>query len=185
MTGIPNRPTARSLPSRSNLALFRLVGYTRTAMSRAEPPVPGMLAIDRGQNTFEMFTVAIWVLVATTGYCAAILHFWIPLPLALVIAAIATPIVLQIPFYSVGLVVMPLWRRIRRRHDRDNVPANSFATMAAFLAASAWFATQHGFAKGMAIASLVAAVLNAAAAVMMWLLRDRVRDMEKRCAEPS
>jgi hypothetical protein len=185
VTGIPNRPAARSLPSRSSLATFRLIGYTRTAMRRDSPPVPGTLAIDSGQDTFETYTVAVWVLVATICYCAAILDSWLPLPLAFVLAVIATPIVLQIPFYATGLLVMPLWRRIRRQQDRSNVRANSFATMAVLLAASAWFATHHGFARGIAIASLVAAVLNAAAAPVMWLLRDRVRDMERRCAEPS
>lgn len=182
MTGIPNRPAARSLPSRSNFAIFRLIGYFRSRGAPDQVPVPGTLTIDAGQNTLEEYAVALWVLLAATCYCAAALASFMSLPLAIAIAVVVAPMAVPIPSYVTGGFVMPLWRRVSGRKDRNNIRQNSFMTMAVFLAASAWFAMRHEWTTSIAIASLSLAVLNAAAAVVMWLLRGRVREMEKRCA---
>jgi hypothetical protein len=181
-TGTMNPPIPRSLPSRSNFAIFRLIGFIRSGMGRTETAVPATLAVDRGQNTFEMYATALWITIVTACYCTAALASSMPWPLAIVIGVILAPMIVQIPYLAMGFLFMPLWQRISGRHDRNNIRPNSFVTMAPFLAASLWFATRYGWIRTIAIASLVVAIVNAAAAAVMWLLRNRVREMEKQCA---
>jgi hypothetical protein len=180
--GTANRSISPSLPSRSNFAIFRLIGFVRSGMTRTDVAANTTLAIDRGQNTFEMYATALWITIVTACYCAASLAPLMPWPLAIVIGVILAPVIVQIPFFASGYLLMPLWQRISGRDERNNIRPNSFVTMALFLGASAWFATRHGWIRTIAIASLIVAVVNAAAAAVMWLLRNRVREMEKQCA---
>lgn len=149
------------LPSRHRFALMKLVAFALAPRRPApRPPHPAVYAIDRDQSALETDGLAIVYVGVTIGELAAVLPWWA--------AILLGPIVIQIPIYIAGIFILPKWR--------DNTTANSRMMMALLIAASlylrspvAWF-----------FLGLVAA--NALAAVVMFLLRERVRELERRCA---
>jgi hypothetical protein len=61
------------------------------------------------------------------------------------------------------------------------VAANSAGAMTVVLAASLWFVSRPEPIRIVAAAMLALFALNAAAAVLMWLVQARVRELEARC----
>lgn len=181
MTLIRNHPEARWLPSRCHFALFRLFAYVRLVTSRAVEDIPTVYAIDSEQNAFENFAVSALFVIAPAAYVAAALGHAVPLFLAIAIGVVATPLIVHLPFFAIGLVVMPLWRRITGKPPGTNVPATSFGTMLLLFAASVWFVFRPGWPRFIAYAVLALFALNATAAVVVLALRRRIAEAEKRC----
>lgn len=181
MTGIANRPAARWLPSRSHLAAFRLIGFLLSRHACDDAPRPGILAVNPAQNTVENYLVAIFTAATMTWYLALALERLVVLPAAIIIAALIAPLVVQIPLYFTGGALLPLWRRVTGRSGANNLRFNSLLLMTILFALAAFFAFRSGWTRYLAIVWLAAGCLNAIAAIVMFLLRDRVRELEKRC----
>lgn len=156
------------LPSRHHFALARLIAL---AMLRPKPPADDVdhvvFAVDRHQSTAENYAVSILYTVITTCYIAALLP--LSTPLALLVAVPLAQIAIQMLIVGGGLVLRTM-------------TANSAFMMLAAIAASLYFATRATWVRFPAYAFLAVVALNAIAFVIMWLLRDRVRALELRCA---
>ena len=178
------------LPSRHHFALARLIAL---AMCHPDPersegegsPAPGdsspssrlgmtpgtvdrvTFAVDRYQSTAENYAVSILFTTITTCYIAVLLPFWTPV--ALIAALPLALIAIQILVVGGGLVL-------------SSMAANSAFMMLCAVAASLYFATRTTWVRFAAYAFLAVVALNALAYVVMWLLRDRVRELELRCA---
>jgi len=157
------------LPSRHHFALARLFAL---AMLTTTPPPPSdvdriIFAVDRHQSTAENYAVSILFTVIVTCYVAALLPM--AAPLALLVALPLAQIAIQILIVSGGLIVR-------------SMAANSAFMMLSAVAASLYFATRTTWVRFPAYAFLAIVALNAVAFVVMWLLRDRVRALELRCA---
>jgi hypothetical protein len=158
----------RWLPSRHHFALARLIALV---MLKATPPAKDVdrviFAVDRHQSTAENYTVSILFTVISTCYIAAL----IPLatPLALLVALPLAQIAIQLLIVGGGLIVR-------------SMAANSAFMMLTAVTASLYFATRATWVRFPAYAFLAIVALNAIAFVVMWLLRDRVRALELRCA---
>jgi hypothetical protein len=169
MNVVHDRPRAKWLPSRHRFALARLVAFIvleSGGKAGASDVDRIILAIDRDQSAIENYAVAIWFVATTTCFIAALLP--LPIPVALLAAFVPALIAVQIPLHFTG----PLFR---------SRGVNAVFTMMCGAAAALYFASQHSWARLPAYAFLGVVALNAAAAVVMWLLRGRVRAAEQRC----
>lgn len=155
------------LPSRHHFALARLIALMMLKNTARPADVDRVIfAIDRHQSAAENYAVSILFTAITTAYIAALLP---ATPLALLAALPLALIAIQILLVAGGLMV----RSMR---------ANSAFMMLCAVAASLYFATRTTWVRFAAYAFLALVALNAIAFVVMWLLRDRVRELERRCA---
>lgn len=157
------------LPSRHHFALARLIALM---MLKTTPRPAGdvdrvMFAVDRHQSTAENYAVSILFTAITTCYIATMLP--LAAPMALVSALPLALIAIQILLVAGGLIVR-------------SMTANSAFMMLCAVAASLHFATHPTWVRFAAYTFLTVLALNAIAFVVMWLLRDRVRELELRCA---
>jgi hypothetical protein len=151
----------RWLPSRHRFALMKLVAFALAPRRTAHGPRPtAIYAIDRDQSAIESYGLAILYPTIVACHLAAILPVWAAILLA--------PIAIQIPIYISGIFILPKWR--------DNTTAHSRMMMTLLIAASIALRSPVAWA----FLALVAA--NALAAVVMFILRERVRELERRCA---
>lgn len=156
------------LPSRHHFALARLIALAMCHPERSEGSSEhAMFAIDRHQSTAENYAVSILYTAITTCYIAALLPLWTPI--ALVAALPLAMIAIQLLVIGGGLVLRTM-------------AASSAFMMLCAVAASLYFATYTTWVRFPAYAFLAVVALNAVAYVVMWLLRDRVRELELRCA---
>jgi hypothetical protein len=173
---VTDRPEAHWLPLRHRFALSRLIAYANLRGARA--PVNDVehliLPIDRDQTAIEMNAVAIWVFFTTVSYLAAILP--LILPAAIVVAIPLAAIVLQFPIVVIGPIVRLLIG------DGDHIKIISLITMALLMIASSYFAISSSWPRYVAWFFLAVLIVNGAAAIVVWLLRNHIRAAEERCA---
>jgi hypothetical protein len=170
-----DHPEAEWLPSRQRFALTRLLALallsvapalSRRASSTADHIA---LAIDRDQNAIEAYAVSLWWMATSGSYIAVLLP--LVLPLALIAGAFLTTAV--VPLFC-ATVSLPLG-------SGDHRKVNSAALMALLAAASAYFVMQPGWIRLVAWLFFALLAGNAAAAMILWLLRNRVQAVEARC----
>ncbi|MEO8034556.1 MAG: hypothetical protein ABI837_08985 [Acidobacteriota bacterium] len=171
MTTIRNRPEARWLPSRFHFALFRLYAAVRLYTAKPSDILPEtmvVLAVDRDQS-LEQYVVAVWLFLTTTAYVTSLLpiHPLVALPLA----AIVSPFLLQLPTFLVGGVILPRFR--------PNHTANGIAVMGVLTAASLAYAYSHRWPRIVAFVFIGAMASNVVAAGVAWALRSRIAGLER------
>lgn len=176
MNAVVDHPEARLLPSRHRFALARLIAYVRLLRARpaASRPEHLILPIDRDQTAAEMNGIAIWIFVTTACYVAAALP--LALPIAVLIGIPLAAIAIHLPIVVGG----PILRLIIG--DGDHVKIVSVMTMTLLLIASSYFAMSSSWARFTAWFFFAILILNSAAAVIVWLLRNPIRAAEERCA---
>jgi hypothetical protein len=173
---VHGRAEARWMPSRHNVALFRLLAFLRLRLARAEER-DVILFVDRYQSTFEAWAVGSWVMLTFTAYIAAELNAWLMLPVALVLSALLAMAALQCAVVGIGACVPPLWRAIGGRTvQRSSV--NSFTMLFAIAAASAHYATSTSWVRFVAWQFGVMLALNGVAAAVVFLLREPIARLE-------
>ncbi len=177
MNVVRDCPEARWLPARHRFALARMIAFF--CANRPSSPPKGvdrlLLAIDRDQSAVENYTVTIWLLLTATLYVASLL----PLTpgIAIVVATPIAAVALQGSFILHAL----LWNLISGARIRNNVKRNSVFLMTAMILASAYFATLRSPVRYVAWFFLGVLALNAVAAMIMFLLRNSVRELERKC----
>lgn len=172
MNVIRDRADARWLPTRFHFALFRLGAFLRK-LSAPREEAPGTIwAIDDGQSSLENYSVAVWVFATTACYVTAWLGQWLAVWAAAAVGLAATPWLLHLPLFAVGLAL---------RREGNNHRAVSATMFALLFAASAVAVTRPGWVRWIGVTFFAAAAANALAALVMFLLRERVRRMEREC----
>jgi hypothetical protein len=174
---VRGRADARWLPSRHNIALFRLAAWWK--LRRTKPEMRDMiLVIDRHQSATETWVVMSWVVLTTACYLAATLFASWPAPLGI---AVGVPIAiagLEVPAILSALTVGPLWRAVTRPERLDSIDVNGAVVMLLFTAASAYFAARPSWIRFVGWQFLVLLALNAVAAAIVFLLRDSIARLE-------
>jgi hypothetical protein len=165
---VQGRADARWLPSRFNYALFRLYAFVRMKVAKPEP-TDVSLVIDRNQNPIESAVLSTWTTATLACYAAATLFASWPLPLALLAGVPVAITCLEIPIVTLGVL-------LRRR--ANNIPLQSFVLMSLLIGAAMYFARSQTWARFAAWQFIGAVVLNAIAAVMVFLLRGSIAEME-------
>jgi hypothetical protein len=165
---VHGRADARWLPSRFNFALFRLYAFVRMKLARPQP-ADVSLVIDRNQNPIESAVLSTWTTATLSCYAAGTLFETWPLPLALLAGVPVAITCLEIPIVAIGLLL---------RHRATNIPLNSFVLMSLLIAAALYFVCAQSWIRFAAWQFLVAVALNAAAAVIVLLLRGSIAEME-------
>lgn len=173
MRFVVDKPRARFLPTRCGYAIARVVAFIRFQTASEAKPVADRVvhSIDRDHNAIENYCVSAFVVAITYIYIASAL----PLQrIAACVVAIPLAIVaVHIPFAAVGLPLSLIFG--------DNRKAISLLHMFLLLGASMYFAGWHSAVRYVAWVTLGITLLNAAAAVIMFLLRGRVAEMERAC----
>ena len=121
-----------------------------------------------------MNAVAVWVFLTTVCYIAATLP--LILPAAIVVAIPLAAIVLQFPIVVIGPIVRMLIG------DGDHVKIISAITMALLVIVSSYFAVSNSWPRSVAWLFFAVLIMNGAAAIIVRLLRNRIRAAEERCA---
>jgi hypothetical protein len=176
MNVVTDRPEAHWLPSRHRFALSRLIAYwkLRGARAVANNVEHLILPIDRDQTAAEMNGIAIWVFVTTVCYVAAALPLiW---PVAIIVAIPIAAIVIHFPIVVIGPIVRMLIG------DGDHIKIISLITMSLLVIASSYVAVSNSWPRYVAWFFFAALIANGAAAIVVWLLRGRIRAAEERCA---
>jgi hypothetical protein len=170
-----DRPEAKWLPSRHRYALARLVAFMALHALRAtvRPNRRVVLPIDRDQSTLENYAIALWIFITSTLYLIALVRpaLWMFMPL--VAAAL-----LEVPLYATGLFIAPILRAIAKRPGENNHRFVSIANFLTLAAISAWFAWTLTWARFVAYFFFAVMALNAAAFVIMLMLRGSVARVE-------
>jgi hypothetical protein len=178
---VRDRADLRWLPSRHHFALARLVAYLVLRFSRPRPQ-PGLaLVVDRYQSQPEHYAMAIWATLTAVCYVVALLTTWMPMWAAVTLALVTIGLIVQIPLFTIGAVVLPLWERLTGTREQRHEKAISVAYMIVYLLASSYFVTRLGWVRYVAAFSLLLFAANAVAGVLMFLLRGAVRRLEQQC----
>lgn len=172
---VHDRPCAELLPSRRHFAVTRLIAFARMRTARGVPDAAARTihAIDRDQTAAEMHAASFGFWLLLTCYIAAVL------PLHPAAAAIAAAVIAQFAIQLSVVGVALLTGLVTRAENR--VKLNSVVLMTAVLLVSSYVATLDGSVRYAAWLCLGAMAVNAAAAVLLWFLRDSVRAAEERC----
>lgn len=176
MNVVIDRPEAHWLPSRHRFALSRLIAYAKLREARpiANKAEHLILPIDRDQTAAEMNGIAIWVFVTTVCYVAATLPLiW---PVAIIVAIPIAAIVIHFPIVVIGPIVRMLIG------DGDHIKIISLITMSLLVIGSSYFAVSASWARYVAWFFFTALLANGTAAIVVRLLRGRIRAAEERCA---
>lgn len=174
---VRGRADARWLPSRHNMALFRLAAWWK--LRRAKPEVSDrILVIDRHQSGTETWVVMSWVVLTTACYLAATLFSAWPVPLGIAAGVPMAIAGLEVPAIISALVVAPLWRTITRTERIDSIDVNGAVVMLLAAAASAYFAMRPTWIRFVGWQFLIVLALNAVAAAIVFLLRDSIARLE-------
>lgn len=185
MTVVWNRPEVRRLPSRHHFALARLV-----VMLLPERPTPAVahrriaMPIDRDQNSIEHYAVSAGVTLIATCYIMALLTPYLGpafVPLVAFGVLLITPLLLQLPFYFSGAVLAPVWHTLTGAEARHNERFNAWFELVLLILASSYFAASKSWARFVAWPFFAILGANLVAAILMWLMRSRVAEMERRC----
>jgi hypothetical protein len=169
-----DRPDARWLPSRHRFAIARLIGYILLGRARhTESATHLILPIDRDQTAAEMQLVAFWTFATTACYIAASLR--VALPLSIIVAIPLAAVTIHLPIVLGG----PILRMFTG--DGNHIKLVSAMTMVLLLLASSYAATTRSWARFVAWLFFAILLINGVAAVILWLLRDRVKAAEERC----
>ena len=170
MRMVHGNAAARWLPSRHNFALFRFFAFLRLRGARPEP-ADVILGIDRHQSNFETWLVTIWITVMGTIFVAAVLA--IPLVLAFVVTVLG----IQAALITSGLVFAPLWNAVTGR-ETPGVKVSSFVIMGLLTAGAVYCAMRPAWARLAGLHFLSMLVVNAVAAVIVFLLRKPIARLE-------
>ena len=162
---------ARWLPSRHNFALFRLLAWLRLRNAHPEP-APVILGIDRHQSNTETWIVTAWVSVMATIFIAEV--FAVPPALSFILAMAG----FQVALITSGLTLAPLWNAVTRL-STPAVKVSSFAIMGLLTASAVVCTTRPTWVRFAGWHFLSMLGLNAIAAVIVFLLRNSITQLEE------
>ena len=178
MRAVRDRAEAHWLPSRFRYAIFRLLALFMIRRAKPKEACGLVLVIDRDQSAVEYYLVAVWLLVTLSCYVAVLLTRITHGVIAFAAAVPIASVVIKFPLYAGGIFAIALKAIGIGREDVRR--ANTVLTYAGLIVISAWFAAADTWARPIAIAFLIVIGINALAAVAVWLLRNRIVDVEKR-----
>ncbi len=166
---VRGRADARWLPSRHNVALFRLAACLRLRRAKPEPH-DGILVIDRHQSATETWMVMCWLIATMACYLAVTLFARWHVAVALAVSLPVALVLLEVPAIFSALTIAPF--------ARDRMRANGIVVMLLFTAASVYFAMRPTWIRFVAWQFLALLGLNAIAAVIVYAFRDTIARLE-------
>lgn len=178
ITAIAGRAEARRLPSRHRFAIARLAAFVllhRGARQTTENPEHIILHVDRDQSSAEAYAVAVWIFLTTGSYFAGTLP--LPLPLSILAAIPLAFLAFHIPIVGGGLLLRLL------AGDGNHIRTVSAGSMGMLLIWSFYIARAATWPRIVAWFFFAVLTGNAIAAVILWIVRGRVRAAEARCVE--
>lgn len=177
MRFIRGRAEGRWLPARHHFAVFRLIAFLRLRRARHEND-DVMLAVERHQSTFESLLVGFWIFGTAACYIAASLTsgWWI-VP-ALIVSFLLALMLMQLIFVPTAALLMSILRRVQNTDARDSVDLHSAFHITLLTLVSFRYAFHSGWTRYVAWQFLFCLVVNACAAIAMFLLRHEARALD-------
>ncbi|HEY8712052.1 MAG TPA: hypothetical protein VIM68_04220 [Thermoanaerobaculia bacterium] len=181
MTVIRDRADARWLPSRFDFALFRLFAYFRLRTMRPEPKQGIALSVERHQSAIENYLIPLCVLVVIAAFMASLIASMLPLEAAFLIALPATAVLITAQMVLTGLAITPLVRKLPGMTGASRITVNAAVLSAMAITAAALLAASATPLRHIGTAYLMLLAANALASVVVFLMRRRIADLERRC----
>ena len=172
---VRDRRDARWLPSRFHFALFRLYAYIRLRAAKPEPVRGMILSIDRDQSASESFLVTACVVLAASAYFAALFEDSMSAPAAYLVGIVAAIVSIQALIAIAGVVIT----FVLRRAVQSAGTLISLLIMTLMIAAGIAVALSDSPARYVAVGFLTLVALNALAAIVVFLLRNRIANAEQ------
>jgi hypothetical protein len=127
--------------------------------------------IDRDQSASEHYIVSMWLLLTMSCFTGAALSLVTHRVLAAIAAVPVAQVVIKFPMYIGGVAAIAF------RHGEVHRFNTAFTLV--FIGGFAWyFATRESWVRYVAIIFFAVIAANAIAAVIVWLLRDRIAQIE-------
>ncbi len=179
MKVIRDRPAAKWLPARHHFALMRVIALLGARYGGGEERDVDrlVLAIDHDQSALENYGVSIWIFVTVACYIASALPMSrsVAVILSIPLAAVA----IQLPVYFA--IVVPLWNIATGSKIEYSVKLTSVLFMTLMFIASSYFSAMKSPVRYVGWFFFAVVTLNAAARLVLVLLRNRVRELEQQC----
>ena len=172
------------IPSRHHYALFRLVAYVRLLQTRNERCVldeTRVLAIDRDQSTAETYAVAALVWVTAASFLCELLSRRLAFAAAVAIAVPLATLAVSAAVVSLGALFALLQHAIGLPRGPHNINLNSTIMLLPVVLAASYFALAPNWIRIPAWIFLGCIAANGIAAIVLFILRKRVREAEARC----
>lgn len=172
------------IPSRHRYALFRLVAYVRLLQTRHEQCVldeTRVLAIDRDQSTAETYVVGALVWMTVTSFVCELLSRRLVPAAAVAIAVALATLAVSAAVVAVGTLVAPLLHAIGLPRGPHNINLNSTIMLLAITLAASYYALFPSWVRVPAWIFLGSIAANGIAAIVLFIVRKRVREAEARC----
>ena len=172
------------IPSRHRYALFRLAAWLRLSQTKDEQCVLDdlkVLAIDRDQSTMETLIVAGLVWLTFACFLTELLSRQLVLVAAAAIAVPAAALLINAAVPFVAIFITPVLHLIGLPRGPHNINTNSTIMLMALTLAASYFALSSGWVRVPAWAFLICLALNGIAALVVFVLRKRIREAEARC----
>jgi hypothetical protein len=176
LTIVRDRRDARWLPSRFHFALFRLYAYMRLRAAKPEPARGLILSVDRHQSASENFLSTICIVLVAGSYFGAWFETSMVTPVAYAAGLLAAVIAIQALIAVAGAIIVAI-----QKPDGAGTAATlmPIVIMAAMIAGGAAVATGDSSARYIARGFLLLVAMNAAAAVVTFLLREQITEAER------
>jgi hypothetical protein len=179
------RPQAGApwIPSRRRHALFRLAASIQLLRTAVACPVDEtkVLAIDRDQSAAETYAVATLVCFTLTCFLAEALSSRMHVVAALILSVPLAVIAINAAVVGVGLLIAPLLHTLGVPRGPHNVHLNSAIMLLPLGLAASYLALSPTWVRVPAWIFLGCLVANGIAAIVFFILRNRVREAEARC----
>jgi hypothetical protein len=180
---------AKWLPSRCAFAFFRLAmllhlaGRTPTA-AREDDSTTTYVVDDRHQSSLENYWLGVLFFAFATSFVYVVIGTLHPLRLGYAIALFPIVAVL-VPMVIEGILhvdggILAIARRLGMRKSEIDHAVQSRMLIAAFTCAAAAGVVRGGASRAIGIAWFGVLLINAASAIILWLLRHRVTEAEIR-----
>ena len=176
MKTVRGRADALWLPSRFRYAIFRLIAFGVVRRNRPREAGGLVLVIDRDQSASEYYLISVWLLLTVSCYVGAGLSRVTNGVLAALAAIPIASLLIEAPIYLSG-AAMPALRAAGIRQERS-LRVASMMLYGLLILTAAYFALTESWVRYVAISFLVIVAANGVAAVVVWLLRRRIAELE-------
>jgi hypothetical protein len=167
---VRGRDDARWMPSRHRFALFRLAAFLRLRRTAPRPRPDVMIAVAGIGDAGENYGVAAWIALTVTGYVASELAWSLAL-------AFPAALLLAILLLKAVIIASGLTARIFSKQE-NHLRLNGAVLWVALIAAAAYYARSAFWVRFVAWQFLAVVALNVLAAIVAFLLRDSIAELE-------
>lgn len=137
------------------------------------------LAIERHQSTAENYIMTVVVFIVLAAFLASLIAHTLPFGTACALALPAAAVLINVLVVLVGVLIIPIARKLPRRQPEFGLVLNSLVTLAVVIAAAALLSTGLSPLRHVGTAFLILVAANALASICLILMRRSIAEAER------